>query len=430
MVIDPSAGPFALNSLIPRERVSVPLDNIHHLGVILRRMRAQYGRHVHINLFKSDASEAYRNLPVHPLWQIRQVITIDNMRHVDRCNNFGWKGAGGLWGTFFGLVMWAAIFVKLIMELLAYVDDLFGADLGVNMLYYAPYSKWLPAKQTKLLQLWDEVGIPHSERKQIYGRKLTIIGFKVDSDAMTVAMPDTSRSDLLSAIRSFAQPGQRRTLRDFQRLAGWMNWALNVYPRLRPGLSLMYDKMSGKTDPFRMIWVSVSLCRELHWFANHVSKSSGIFMLESVEWDISTADITLFCDACPLGLAFWCPQYQCGFQYLIDPSTDEDIWFLEALAVLSALCWALTVAPHRPRRVVIFTDNTNTVDMFNSLRANPDHNPILLTAIDLLLLHDVDLRVMHIAGEMNSVADHLSRFNNAGAMALAPYLQIYPFIPP
>ena len=32
-------------------------------------------------------------------------------------------------------------------------------------------------------------------------------------------------------------------LRDFQHLAGWFNWALNVYPLLKPSLSNVYAKM-------------------------------------------------------------------------------------------------------------------------------------------------------------------------------------------
>ncbi|KZP19211.1 DNA/RNA polymerase [Athelia psychrophila] len=430
LVIDPSDGPYALNSIITREKVSVPLDNIRHLGTILRRARARYGPHVPLTLFKSDASEAYRNLPMDFLWQIRQVITIDNMRHIDRCNNFGWTSAGGLWGAFFGLVIWAAIHVRLIEDLLAYVDDSFGVDLEENMTLYVPYSKRLPTKQAKLLTLWDDVGIPHTEKKQVYGRRVTVIGFDVDSDAMTVTMPTTSRLDLISSIYEFAQPGQRRSLRDFQRLAGWMNWALNVYPRLKPGLSVMYAKMSKKTEPFRLIWVSVSLCRELHWFANHLRMSDGIFILDSSEWDVSSSDCIMYCDACPMGIAFWSPQYLCGFQHLVISGSDYDIWYLEALAVVSALHWVLTVSPYTPKRIVIYTDNTNTVDMFNSLRADPNHNPLLLTAIDLLISHGVELRVMHVPGEANAVADALSRFNNTSALVYAPGLQVNQFLPP
>ncbi|KZP33130.1 hypothetical protein FIBSPDRAFT_906963 [Athelia psychrophila] len=333
----------------------------------------------------------------------------------------------GLWGTFFGLVIWAAIFVRFIEDLLAYVDDSFRVDLEENMTYYAPYSKLLPTKQAKLLVLWDVIGIPHSEKKQVYGPKITLIGFEVDSYAMTVT---TSCLDLITSIQIFAQPGQRCSLRDFQRLAGWMNWALNVYPRLKPGLSVMYSKMSKKTEAFRLIWVSVSLCRELHWFANHLRMSDGIFILDSSEWDVASSDCIMYCDTCPMGITFWSLQYLCGFQHLVISGSDYDIWYLEALAIVSALHWILTVLPYMPKRIVIYTDNTNTVDIFNSLRTDPNHNPLLLTAIDLLISHGVELRVMHVPGEANTVADTLLCFNNASALAYVPGLQVNQFIPP
>ena len=47
-------------------------------------------------LFKSDISDAYHNLPIHPLWQIKQINTIQKRRHVDRCNCFRGKGSGSL----------------------------------------------------------------------------------------------------------------------------------------------------------------------------------------------------------------------------------------------------------------------------------------------------------------------------------------------
>ncbi|KIJ38677.1 hypothetical protein M422DRAFT_176190 [Sphaerobolus stellatus SS14] len=65
------------------------------------------------------------------------------------------------------------------------------------MLWYEPYKKDLPAKQTQLLQLWDELGIPHEEPKQLWGTKLTIIGFDVDPNAMTITMPHQACMDLI-----------------------------------------------------------------------------------------------------------------------------------------------------------------------------------------------------------------------------------------
>jgi hypothetical protein len=81
----------------------------------------------------------------------------------------------------------------------------------------------MPTKQTRLLLLFDELGIPHDEHEQVFGSPLTIIGFDVDPNAMTIMMPPEARQDLLAAIRAFANPRQRRSLKDFQRLAGWVN---------------------------------------------------------------------------------------------------------------------------------------------------------------------------------------------------------------
>ncbi|KAF8805884.1 hypothetical protein BYT27DRAFT_7103441, partial [Phlegmacium glaucopus] len=97
---------------------------------------------------------------------------------------------------------------------------------------YAPYGKHLPSKQFHLLTLFNDIGIPHEERKQVSGSLLMIISFDVDPNAMTITMPPDACRDIIRAIRDFANPCQCRLLKDFQCLAGWINWALNVFPLL------------------------------------------------------------------------------------------------------------------------------------------------------------------------------------------------------
>ncbi|KZT27375.1 hypothetical protein NEOLEDRAFT_1021031, partial [Neolentinus lepideus HHB14362 ss-1] len=99
LVVDHSAGEHALNAMISKEDARICLDNIHDLGKCLRHARQQHGN-VPLVMFKSDVSQAYRRLPMHPLWQIRQVVTVGEERHVDRCNNFGNRAGGKLWCTF------------------------------------------------------------------------------------------------------------------------------------------------------------------------------------------------------------------------------------------------------------------------------------------------------------------------------------------
>ncbi|KAI5895955.1 uncharacterized protein SCHCODRAFT_02464779, partial [Schizophyllum commune H4-8] len=77
---------------------------------------------------------------------------------------------------------------------------------------------------------------------------------------------------------------QRRTLREFQTIAGWVNWALNVYPILRPGLSELYEKTRGKSLPHAPIWVNKTMKMQLCWIADHIATSDGIYMMDSNTW--------------------------------------------------------------------------------------------------------------------------------------------------
>ena len=129
LVIDPSTGLHLPNSLIPWAAVSVPLDNLHHLGAQLIAARRWFDASAHLVIFKSDVSGAYCHLPMHYLWHLFQVITINGMRHVDWNNNFGNWGTGGLWESFMGLVLWIATHLWHLEDLLVYIDNAFSSNL-------------------------------------------------------------------------------------------------------------------------------------------------------------------------------------------------------------------------------------------------------------------------------------------------------------
>ena len=68
---------------------------------------------------------------------------------------------------------------------------------------------------------------------------------------------------------------------------------------------------------------------------------------------------------------------------------------------------------------MVYTDNSNTVDLFRTLHATPDLNPIVLTAADLMMHFDCQLWVIHIAGEQNDIANSISCYQNSYAVAMA-----------
>lgn len=429
MCVNHSAEPFARNDFIPKPALSVPLDNLHDLGRALIHVRKINGPDAKLVLWKSDVQRAHRQLPMHPLWQIKQIVRIDNKYHVDRCCNFGNRSSAGIWGYIFSLILWIAVNVKLIYDLFAYADDTFSWDFEGNMMYYKPYDTWYPSKQCRFLMLLDQAGLPHEKHKQLFGSVLTIIGFEVDANKMTITMPDSSRSDLVKAIREFAVRGKRPKLVDFQRLIGWINWALNTFPLLRPGLSGVYDKLKGKSKRNAEIYVNNRIRRELRWIANHIENSEGILMLESIDWPIESASLSILCDASLVGMGFWVPNSGIGFQCrTMDP--NHPIFYWESLTVLAAIQWACESCSTTPRRLVIYTDNMNTVSLFDTLRATPLYNPIILTACELMISFNIQVRVLHLPGIENGVADALSRFDTPRALSLRPELFIFPFSPP
>ncbi|KAJ7067286.1 hypothetical protein C8F01DRAFT_1208405 [Mycena amicta] len=389
LVVNQSYGEFSPNSMIPREAsAGARLDQLPGLGNTLLELHRRHGPNTDIVVWKSDVSQAYRRLPVHPLWQLKQIVTVDGKRYVDRCNNFGNRGAAHIWTVFMALVV--------------YMDDNFGASLAEKVEYYAPYGDILPADQAATLNLWDELGIPHDYPKQVSGRKLTVIGFEVDTIAMTFTMVDSKHIKLLAGVEEFIRvpPGGRRhSLREFQHLAGWMNWALNVYPLLAPALSNIYDKMREKS------LLTAGVIHDLTWFSDHLRRSDGIRLLESLDWDPLDADLTIYGDASLSGLGFFVDESKSAFQaHPPGNAPSGNIFFLEALCV----CWALHEIERlikewdeasRIRRVVIWTDSQNTYDVFNLFRAKPLYNEILKSSIDVLLRTGLKLRVLHVEGK-------------------------------
>jgi hypothetical protein len=181
---------------------------------------------------------------MHPLWQIKQVITIDGMRHVDWCMAFGSRTSPRIWCTFMGMVIWIAIHVYLLEDLLHYMDNAWSYDTDPTLQLYALYGAHYPRKQVCLLQLWDEIGLPHEKHKQVFGPSLEIIGPVLDPQDMTISMPAASKSELIIAICHFIDSSASRchTLVEWQRLLGWTNWAINVFPMIRPALQSSYAR--------------------------------------------------------------------------------------------------------------------------------------------------------------------------------------------
>ena len=108
------------------------------------------------------------------------------------------------------------------------------------------------------------------------------------------------------------------------------------------------------------------------------------------------------------------------------------IFYFKALSVLAAILQS-TGFETPVHKLVIYTDNLNTVQMFNSLSSLPQYNNILKSAVNHLLSdleNPIQLCVLHVPGNLNTVADALSCGNLHTVIDNMPHVTIHDFSPP
>ncbi|KAF8545799.1 hypothetical protein OG21DRAFT_1428642 [Imleria badia] len=85
--------------------------------------------------------------------------------------------------------------------------------------------------------------------------------------------------------------------------------------------------------------------------------------------------------------------------------------------------------------MLFFTNPSSTqlifsVNNFSLLHAKPPFNNIVISSVDILIAHDIDLCMFHVAGEDNTVANALLHFQHDTASLLVPGISILSFKPP
>jgi hypothetical protein len=300
LVTHQSYGRHLLNSMTPPHEQLFPMDNLSWLGDQLLRVHRDLHLGQEVIIWKSDVSEAYCWLPVAPQWQIRQINTIDGMRHVDCCVAFGGWRSGDIFIVFMSLILWIAQYKRKVPNPNSFVGDTFAIQIGTKTVYHAFFDKRIPIDQARMLTLWDKLGIPYKLPKQQHGMTLTILDIEVNAMTLSFTLPKEKREELVSEMERFIfwQGGKSNhfSLREMQMLAGWVNWSLNVYPLLQPALCNVYARVRNKVGATARIKVTRAMSNDPLSACNHIEKSTGVLLLRAREWEIhNPAVVTIYC---------------------------------------------------------------------------------------------------------------------------------------
>jgi hypothetical protein len=419
-----------INAGIDRTDAKVRYDDMHDFGQCLHDARAANpGRRLVV--FKDDVASAFLNLPAHPIWQLRQTVTVDGKLYIVRRLVFGNRASPRIWCALSGLLCWIGIRRFDIQGLYVYMDDFFGWEYEDQLEFYRGMLR--PSRQVRLLRFWESVSCPFDDDKQKHGVELKIIGFWVNVQRGSISLAPSSIVDIIDKITRFLATSSRQPpLREWQRLAGHLNWLLNVMPWGRPALAEVYRKISGKTHSFRGVFINAAVRADLTWLAVTIPKSIGVRFVDSGVWDDSEADLVVWTDASLRGaLSFVYGSDGYVYQLRECPSDIKiDIFFLELLAILSGIHHVASFASP-PKRLLVYTDSLDSVGVLNSLRASTSlHNGPLLAIASVIMQSGIDLRARHIDGKKNIRADLLSRLLLQDFSLRFPSTRVRLFSPP
>ncbi|KAF8801342.1 hypothetical protein BYT27DRAFT_7310527 [Phlegmacium glaucopus] len=125
---------------------------MHSFRQVLREAH-QNNPGVNLILYKSDVTSAFLNLPAHPIWQLRQVVLVDNRKFIVCCLVFGNRASPRCWCALSALICWIGERKLDIIGLHVYMDDYFGWDYASNLIFFRGDNR--PKRQVQLLLLWE-----------------------------------------------------------------------------------------------------------------------------------------------------------------------------------------------------------------------------------------------------------------------------------
>lgn len=149
----------------------------------------------------------------------------------------------------------------------------------------------------------------------------------------------------------------------------------------------------------------VEIKRDLSWLADNFERSSGKLFIKNPIWSISEADTVIYVDACPMGIGIWDPEDRAGLSLSLPPPSRHISW-AECLAICAAVVRALEKGR---KKIFIFSDSLLCFELFSRHNPNSIVRPLFRHFVHGIVKKEADVKIHHISGESNTVADALSR---------------------
>ena len=287
--------------------------------------------------------------------------------------------------------------------ILVYVDD---------FLICAPTCADCTLALSILREVLLELGLNEKLSKHVPPtERIIFLGIQLDSQRLSASLSSQRVRNVQQALNDFT--GRKKaSKRELQSLAGTLNFAAKVVRGGRLWLRGIINLTKGLKRSNHHVSLNKHFYEDIEAWKHLLNHFNGI----SMERTFFTKTVHIFTDACGKG----------GGAYMEKPHL---LWYHEwdalespmhinakelAAVVLAIKHWGPLL---RNTRIHLHTDNAASVGALNNTATRADSFlPYLRELLELSLHYNFELIAEHIPGELNDIADAISRFHEPGQL--------------
>ena len=352
-------------------------------------------------LAKSDIDAAFRQIPVDIRDRRMFGFVWKDHLYVDLRLPFGSKSSPALFGHLAQVVLFGTRMLSGISTVTVFVDDFIFVGSSEDECNHA---------LDCFLQVTSKMGVKVKLSKTFRPvRRLLILGVLFDTVDWTIGLSDIKRQVLLEQLHEVVQQ-KRCTLTSMRSLAGRLTWASSVIVAGRLFTRRLYNMIQTWKEGHQYnMWKGVR--RDLNWWIQTLQMEESCQSPIHEEW-IHDGDINLFTDASDWGYgAFFDGQYFYGEWSQEQRGLSINARELIAV-VLSLKAWGPQLSG---KQITVQCDNTSTIQAWTKRSTRSGEMlPWLYELHFVAARYGCGVRLCHVPGVENTLADCLSRFGQIG----------------
>ena len=362
-------------------------------------------------LVKVDIKSAFRLLPINPEDFSLLGMFFEGHYYVDKSLPFGLSISCALFERFSTFLEWVLKGVTGNPYIIHYLDDFCGAMHDKQQAV---------AFRDKILKTFLELGVPVAEEK-IEGpvTELKFLGLIVDTHRMEVRLPMDKIEDLMSSIEAIMHSRKSVSLKQLQSLIGKMNFACRAVQPGRAFCRRLINATMGAVKPFHKVRVTQDLREDLKIWKAFLRGFNGVSVILP-DWELND-HVDMHTDAAgTIGYgAYLQGHWTAGAWPDWVLQGDYSITFKELVPiVLTVFLWGHILAN---KKVLIYCDNEAVVHCINNQTSKSKPVLQLIRRFVLKCLRtNIVFQARHMPGQLNSIADSLSRLQWERFRRLAP----------